>query len=271
VSNITFVIVGASNLTLSLPGVLRSLINMDKGKELTTFIAHGPGRSYGEVGGLPGWRWPGHVQTELLTALDDHLQEQNPGPVHALFTDVGNDIPYGAEVSTISSWVERLISEMRARNAKVGITSLPVESVLRLPEWKFRLVLKLLFPGRSITRDQVFTRIQEVQREVESVARRQEALLLPSRPSWYGRDHFHLRSSARDAVFHSWINCVREISTQEECNGHSWDDLPPAPRAPWIAPWIRLKRCAEEYRFGRKLTSPQPGKEVAPGVKLCLY
>jgi hypothetical protein len=276
-SHHVFAILGASNVTKALPSVLKAIIRKRRNDDsLAIFVAHGPGRSYGQTHGIVGWQWPGHRVSRLTDAIKTHLDADKPESLHVLMTDIGNDIPYGVSVEELTGWVESLTHDFQALGSRVAITSLPVESVLSLPAWKFNIVRPLLFPFHPLTRNEAFDRVRRVQARIEQIGVDTGTVVLPTRASWYGADHFHLRWKMHFPVFSAWIDGLLESATQDECDRRAWDTRAEqlgstVDGKSRLSSWIRFGRAFEEHRFGVFRETAQPGREIASGVKLYLY
>ena len=274
-------LLGASNLTKALPSALPALIvRQGDDDSLAIFVGHGPGRSYGlsleQPHGVIAWKWPGHRESGLLSSLSDHVNEHQPESVHVLMTDIGNDIPYGVPVDTLAGWVGSLTHDFRKLDARIAITSLPVESVLGLPAWQFNIIRPIMFPSHPISRAQAFDRVRRVQFLIEQTGENTGSLVLPTQASWYGLDHFHVQRKMHFQVFDAWIECLLGCASQEECDRYPWDEVvgrsrPRGARLPAITPWIRFERSFEERRLGRFRHAVQSGLRIAPQTTLYLY
>ncbi len=277
-------VLGASNVTLALPQILRILEGRLGAQRTDYFVAHGPGRSYGAVAGLPivGLKFTALNLCGLHDALEARWQSADRPPVYALLTDIGNDVLYGASVESIIGWVGEIVARLQPLGARIVITSLPVESVLRISAWKYRLVKTVLFPFRSMPRRDVFTRVVQLQDALEVLGRKMEVPVLPTRTEWYSFDRIHLARRGRHRAFTTWVDALLGDSASIPVS----DPAPPAVRSPagdgpphaengaplTVSPLrLRFYRPAELYCAGRRRTREQTGIQVAPAARLYLY
>jgi hypothetical protein len=270
------VLLGASNLTLALPAVLRHAARRSAGSGISFYVAHGPGRSYGVEAGVAGIRFTAIARSGVLEALERDQRTIGPLPTLALLTDVGNDILYRCGVGPILGWIEEIAGRLLSLGARVGITSLPVDSVETLSPWKYRLFRSLYFPSCPYSRRMVLEQVRAVQEGLERLGRREGIPILPARRIWYGFDRFHLRVRCSSAAFSFWLD---EVS--------GWKGGPASPRA---GPGgeraergelprrfsvqslrVRLHRPAELMVFGRSFTGRPGGLALGPGIRLHSY
>ena len=247
------VLLGASNLSFALSKAAGIALHA-LGAPLSLYVAHGPGRSYGIEAG-PLWiRYPGILGSGVLEALESANGGDRP-PTWALLTDLGNDIPYGVPVETVLAWITEIARRLRAAGARVGVTSLPVESLCAIPAFKFRVLRPLFFPTRPMRREDVIARACELQTGLEGLVESEGIQVLPTRRGWYGFDHFHLRARSRGEAFRTWLGALL--------------DRPGAMAAPPRSLGrLRFHRPLEYlFRRGRRPTGPG-GRQVAPGVVL---
>ena len=165
------VVVGASNVTLALPHIAAYVAGASGDRRTDLYVAHGPGRSYGENHGVLGCRFIGHARSELLTAVEQAARETR-APVMALLTDVGNDIPYGVGAPRILEWVESVARRLETLGAGIGLTALPLESVARLSPRKFAWLRRVYFPTCSAPRDRVLEDMRELGAGLERSGRK---------------------------------------------------------------------------------------------------
>nr|MBC8290220.1 hypothetical protein [Planctomycetota bacterium] len=102
----TLVLIGASNVTFNLPDIWRGL-SSDQPTQL--LVAAGHGRSYGMPRTVMGRTLPGVLECGLWQTLSEIQPEHT---VSALITDIGNDLLYGAEPSTIAAWVAEVADRL---------------------------------------------------------------------------------------------------------------------------------------------------------------
>ncbi len=199
------VLLGASNLTRSFPMVFEHLRSTPQ-KPLEVFAALGHGRSYGTWSTVFGRSLPGIKSCKLW----DDLPESGTSAVttRALLTDIGNDIVYGFPPDTIAEWVERCLQKLSELNAELIITLLPVESVERLPSWRFEVARRLLFPGKKLSLAQAIDQARRLNDAVRRLGEQWNATVIAPQTEWYGFDSIHIRrrveSSAWAAILSDW-------------------------------------------------------------------
>lgn len=260
-------VLGASNVTLALPQILGVLHRRLAGSGPTDyFIAHGPGRSYGMTAGLPGVEFAALNTCGLYEALEARWRSTGQPPVYVMLTDVGNDVMYGVTARGIAAWVREIVERFLSLDARVVITSVPVESVLRLPAWKYGLVRPLLYPSYPMLRRDVFTRIVQVQHALEDLSRSMKLDVLPTRREWYSIDGIHVARRRREHVFQIWGDTLLGGEDGSTSTARDSD-------ARLSISSVRLRLCRPAVLFiaGCRLTKGQQGVEVAEGARLYLY
>lgn len=256
---------GASNLALGFPRVVSALVARFRGAALSIYAARGCGRSYGLYGGVLGYKTPGLSACGLFAALEQAAGRLERPRVHALLTDLGNDILYRAESERIGEWLGAMTARLGRLRARVGVTSLPLESLRRLPSWKFRLLRPLFYPFRPMPLGTVLARAAALQEIVEALARERGFTVLEARASWYGFDHFHLRRGTRAAAFSGWLDAVIGASGPPPDPSSASEPLRLSPLA------LRYRRPAEDRLCGWHRRRSEEGVEVAAGVRLYCY
>lgn len=212
-------LLGASNLTLSLPEAVASARRADPERPLELHVAHGPGRSYGRPAG-PLWiRYAPLNRCGLVDAIESARPERRAGG-RALLTDIGNDILYGAGEHRLLEWVAGLTRRLVRAGLRVALTSLPLESIEALSARRYRLLRPLFFPLHPMPHEEMLDRVRAVQAGLERLARDEGCELLAARREWYGFDHFHIRRSARRAAMEAWVGGRgREPRAPDESRG----------------------------------------------------
>ncbi len=248
-------LLGASNLAIGLGAVLDAA-RASIGGPLEVLGALGRGRSYGADSWFLVRRLPGIEGCGLWGALP---RRPTP-PTLALLTDVGNDLVFGAEPSTVLAWVERALDRLSALHARTVLTTLPLENLRRLPGWQLELWRRLLFPLHRIDRTAVFARAEELDLGLRRVARERGLALVSPRLDWYGVDPIHIRRGGRASA---WSEVVA-----------AWGDEPAAgrpPAAPLALP--RAWRLVPERRWilGIRGGRQQPCARLADGTTIALY
>jgi hypothetical protein len=192
------VLLGASNLTMGLPIVLGAARARLPPGPLEVFVAAGHGRSYGRwsrvlVRGLPAIRDCG-----LWPALD-----RGGPPTHALVTDIGNDIGYGATPAELAGWVEACLRRVAGRGVRPIVTLLPAASLGRLPRWQYHVFKTLLFPGRRLPFPVLQERLADANARLTELAARHGAVVVAPPAEWFRADAIHFAGPRRAAAWHT--------------------------------------------------------------------
>jgi hypothetical protein len=242
------VLLGASNLTMGLPIVLGAARARLEPGPLEVFVAAGHGRSYGRwsralVRGLPAIRDCG-----LWSALD-----RRGAPTHALVTDIGNDIAYGATPAELAGWIEACLARLAGRDVQAIVTLLPAASLARLPRWQYHVFKSVLFPGRRLPFPLFHARLAEANARLAELAGRHGAVAVEPAADWYGADAIHLAARRRAAAWQTILG--------------SWGAGPDA-----AGPLV-CRGLAPAWRTvcGVSLRRVQPAAALADGTTISLY
>lgn len=261
-------VLGASNVTLALPQILTAMHRRTVGRGPVEFyVAHGPGRSYGTVAGLPWVEFPALRSCGLFETLESRWRSTDRPAVYAMLTDVGNDIMYGVSPRRIAAWVGEIVQRFQTVDARVVLTSIPVESVLRIPAWKFNVVRRILFPSYPMLRRDVFTRTVQVEAALETLGRDLSIDVLPTQAEWYSVDHIHIARRHRARVFGGWADALFADGADRPPSASEGE----AVTLSMSTTRLRLLRPAELFVAGRRWTRRQTGVEIAAGARLFLY
>ena len=180
------VLLGASNLTLSMRTVIQSLQHYCGGPS-EILMAAGHGRSYGQHSRVLGRELPGIVQSGLWR----QLETCEPLPVYALITDVGNDILYGFSPEQILHWISWCIDRLRAKNARIVMTNLPITAIHALPKWRFYLLRNIMFSSCKLSHNEVLQRVNIVHQGLNALAASCQAELFEPEREWMSFDSIH--------------------------------------------------------------------------------
>jgi hypothetical protein len=272
------VLLGASNLTMALPQALEALERRFPDEMIVARVAHGPGRSFGLDAGLPGLRFRGHRESSLLQDIE---RRDRTLPLSALITDIGNDILYDVEPLRLLEWVREITVRIQSTGGDVVLTSLPLETVRRIPAWKYRCLRTVYFPGSRLPLAETLARVEAVTTGLEDVCRETGARLLASNSEWYGFDHFHLRLSRRRDAFRAWISefapgprSQRENALDPSKSAVSSGENEPTRRgvSAWGRAWLRFRRPERLFVLGKELRRvPLPTYELGPRLRLRLF
>lgn len=238
------VVIGASNAWMALPGVLRALAG-----PCEVLVAAGHGRSFGS--------WSRYLARELPPILGCGLWPElarGESPVHALVTDVGNDLAYGASAARIAGWVDEVLARLESRQARVTLTALPLENLEQLSPLFFHAVRLLVYRGRSLEREHVLAEARELDARLTELARARgvQRVLIPH--ACIGWDGIHQRRSARAALWDEWIRGLGlSVDRAHGCR-------------------FRGRLRAQERRlFGREQRFLQPCAQASDGSRLSIF
>ncbi|MHB0956427.1 MAG: hypothetical protein ACYC6N_08140 [Pirellulaceae bacterium] len=249
------VLLGASNVTLGLATVVATATQA-WGAPLDILAAIGHGRSYGAPSSVLGRTLPGILQCGLWEAL-----ERRPRvPTAALVSDIGNDLVYGRQVDQILRWLEACLEQLHPHVDRLVITRLPLASLTRMPDWRIRLLISLVFPGSRVDHRQLLTKAHELDHQLVSFAGRYRAYVVRPERAWYGWDPIHISRACRSAAWQKYLSC--------------WSDgeiFPPA-RPTLGHRYIAARARPLQWTFcGFARHRTQPAATFSDGTTLSLY
>ncbi|MDJ0835609.1 MAG: hypothetical protein QNK37_03780 [Acidobacteriota bacterium] len=249
----TIALFGASNLWFSTGAAVQCLATAFQ-PPMEVYIASGPGRSYLTRGGNVLVQYEGHVRGSLLRKLERNKPEQ----LTVVLTDIGNDLIYGASSETLLAQLERILVRLKALNARVVVTQIPLESLLKLSKGLYYMIRSIYYFRCRIPYDPMMAMAGELHRGLTTLCREHRAALVDSQASWYSFDRFHLRPGAWKQAWSAWLKpfgVEPAIDAGIRLSGKSH--------------WRRLPR---HYRLlGReKQGSPKPWVPM-PGLNVSFY
>jgi len=243
-------------VTLSFPLLINSLIQSSPGP-LEIFAAHGHGRSFCQWSYVLHRGLPPVSDCEIWQSLREHPTVTQ---TWGLVTDVGNDLIYGRTVDEVFHNVEVVFEHLAELQAAMTFVRLPLERILMLSEFRYRVVKQMLFPGPTVPWAVISQRVIELDERVAALATSLNARVLTPRVTWYGIDPIHIRQSQRLAAW-------REIL-------QSWS-FPFEPVVSWPSPHtsLRLWRSPPAKRSYWKQTydASQPSWSTSRGTSLWQY
>ncbi len=189
------IVLGASNVALALP-VIIDLIRAGFAGPLQLDIGDCHGRSYGQWTTIPFRSVPGHLDSEIWAA-----ENRTSGPVHAIVTDIGNDLVYDNSVDQTAEWVQQCVARLRDQRSEIVMTGLPVPSILTLQPWRYRLFKTLFFPGSHLSLEEIRSRAIQLNDRVASIATTVDATLVEQQLSWFGFDPIHAARHQRETAW----------------------------------------------------------------------
>lgn len=271
-------LLGASNLSLSLPLVLSNLPEL-AGGGADVLVAAGHGRSWNQWTRVWLRELPGIPDCGLWQKLAE-LNGSRPLPLSAVMTDVGNDLLYGLPVELILQRVEECADRLAKAGARITVTGLPVERVQRLSRWEFSIARRILFPGSGFRWDQLQRSVEALNEGLQQLANRDGIQFFPMPASWYGIDPIHIRRSARAEAWARILTGHPLAAEDEPAGGQSAspadrlvtsDGRPLLKTQPAAArkPFRRLLPEVRKYR-GLLQQTPQPCFEL-PDLRVHRY
>lgn len=256
------ILLGASNLTRGISTVVETA-GLMLGSPLEIFAALGHGRSLGMRSRVFVRSLPGILECGIWDALEEAKHQAGQSSI-ALITDIGNDIMYGAPPERIAGWIEQCIDRLE-RQACIGMTMLPIQSIRSVKRWQYTVVKNILFPTRPISFQQAITRADELHERMLEVARRRQVRLIESPPEWYGFDPIHIQ------MLH-WRSAWRQI-----LNGCTLDPEQSKVEAPLargsLRRWLRLRMQTPQkwWLFNTERGQSQPCLVFPDGTTLSLF
>lgn len=242
------ILLGASNIAIGFPVILRLLQSGFK-EPLHVFGAFGHGRSYGMWSTVLVRSLPGITTCGLWDELSRN--DPQPGRTHALITDVGNDLLYGASVQQIADWVEWCVEELRGRGAEIAMTRLPMASVRSLSVLRYNCARTFFFPFSGLTWPVMMERACALDERLLQIGTRDGVTLIEPPGAWYGFDPIHIRYTRLTAawryVFSHWCGFDQSaplVRSSPAQRGRAW-----------------LLRPAERRILRRPRHTPQPVRQ----------
>lgn len=250
------VLLGASNLRLGLTSLLRHALPRFAGPA-EVFVAHGFGRSYGRRSAIPYRELPGIKQCGLW----NDLRSRPSLPTFALLTDVGNDLLYGALPDEIVGWVGECCAELRAMNAELVMTELPIDAILATTRLRFQVFRTIFFPPSRLTLEHACELAQRTNEGLRNLSNELGAKLLKMPPTWYGIDPIHIRMRYRSAAWQAIVSAWN-LPTDEPRVGVF-------PRKNSML--INMAYPHERWFLGRHQTREQPSVTLSDGSVVAIY
>ncbi len=189
------VLLGASNLAIGLPLIVRQLC-AGLPRPLEIFTACGHGRSFCTWSRVLFRALPGIDRCGLWSDLDQ-AAEACESRTLALVTDVGNDLIYGSSPHVIARRVETCLAALARYQAELVVTRLPLASVERLSAVRYHATKAVFFPRSGGSWTEMRQKARELDESLGQIAARFSAQLIEQPLDWYGFDPLHIRRSRR--------------------------------------------------------------------------
>lgn len=249
----TIVIIGASNVTLSLP-VIWSTLTRSLQEPVRLMVTAGHGRSFGMPSTVFGRTLPSILECGLWNSLD---QLDDASPMHAVVTDVGNDLLYGVDSKQIASWVNQTTDRLIEKHSSLVLTGLPIASLQDLSVRRFDFFRRLLFPQSSLTFQAALSEGVNLHHRILEQSELAGITSMTPEKHWYGFDPIHIRRRCRREAWNRYLSgCLPEVR-MTSCG--------------LLSDWPVWKLPAEQrWKKSRRLVSPQPVR-VSNGNELWLF
>jgi hypothetical protein len=252
------VLLGASNLAIGLPLIVRQLF-AGLPRPLEIFAACGHGRSFCTWSRVLFRALPGIDCCGLWTDLDQAAEARESRTL-ALVTDVGNDLIYGSSPQVIARRVERCLEALARHRAELVVTRLPLASVERLSAVRYHATKAVFFPRAGGNWSEMRQKARELDESLGQIAARFSARLVEQPLDWYGFDPLHIRWSRRATA---WRTIFTGWPSFAAANQNGPLSLSEVVR-------LRLAAPAERRLFGRQQMRLQPALELGD-VPIRLY
>lgn len=252
------VVLGASNVSRGLAR-LATVATARQPGPVDLFVAAGHGRSFGANSRVFMRRLPSILWCGLWRALD-RADVGDGRPVHALITDIGNDLLYGFPVEQVSSWVRESLARLKDRGATVAITRLPLASVAGVGPLRYKALRTLYVPGCPLSLGELQRSAARLDAEIVATAADHGAVIIDQPGEWYGLDAIHVRRRHLDSLWH------------RACDAWGCGPAAGVKRASFIQ-WAALGSRAAEVRSlaGMPLFTPQPVHRGRDALRVWLY
>jgi len=197
----TIVIIGASNVTLSLP-VIWSTLCRSLPEPFRLVVAAGHGRSFGMPSTVLGRTLPSILECGLWETLD---KLDDSSSIHAIVTDVGNDLLYGVDAAQTMSWVNETVDHLAHRTQNMLVTGLPIDSLNGLSERRFDFFRRVLFPSSALTLESALVEGAELHAQLLKFGDEKFSTTTPE-ARWYGLDPIHIRRRCRREAWERYLS-----------------------------------------------------------------
>ena len=252
----TVIVLGASNVSRGLARLVAT-VRARAAQPVDLFVAAGHGRAYAVNSRVWMRRLPSILSSGLWAGLAGRAG--GPRPV-ALVTDIGNELLYGLGVAGVAGAVRESVRRLADLGAAIAITGLPLESIARVGQLRYRLMRAAYVPGCQLGLGDLVEAARWLDDEIRAVAAETGADFLEQPGDWYGLDAIHLKRPRLDdlwsAAFDAW----------------GWPRPALPPRAS-LAEWAALASRAAEVRSLARVTlvTPQPAYRGPASLRLWLY
>jgi hypothetical protein len=250
------ILLGASNLTRSFPTVVATALGT-WGEPVEIMAAMGHGRSFGQDSTVLARKIPGIFPC----ALWQDLQNRPALPAAALVTDIGNDLLYGVTPDRLLEWVENCLDRLAETGAATVMTEMPIDSVERLSEARFRFFRRLFFPRSRLTLADARTLVRGFNERLIRLGETRKIPVIPVSAAWYGLDPIHLKRrvlrQAWPELLASWRGAAEPVAVAR-CSLR-------------MRAYLAMLAPSERTLFGIQRRAAQPSGRLADGTTISLY
>jgi hypothetical protein len=250
------VLLGASNLTRSFPTVVATALRT-WGEPVEILAAMGHGRSFGQDSAVMGRK----ISGIFPCALWQDLQSRPALPTAALVTDIGNDLLYGVPPAQLMDWVEKCLDRLEDAGAAIVVTQMPIESVERLSEARFRFFRRLFFPRSRMTLIEAKALVRGFNERLLGVGDARKIPVIPVSGAWYGFDPIHLK---RRVLREAWPTLLAAWQGGGERVVVGRLSL-------WRAAYLATLAPQEWWLLGIRRRASQPSGRFGDGTTISLY
>lgn len=251
------VLLGASNVTKGI-SIIVETARLLLGSPLDISCAIGHGRSYGMKSFVLVRSLPSILNSRLWDSLDNASEDI---PTYALIADVGNDVMYGVEPAQIVYWVGQCVDRLQAVNARIVMTSLPIECIECLSPRHYLAARTLFFPTNRMSFQQALNSARETATRLQRLAEDLDVPLVSLPASWYGIDPIHIRPSLKPQA---WQHVLRHWREERDSSQTARGSL---------ARWIRLRVVSPDqwWLLGMKRGRTQPAVVLSDGTRFSMH
>ncbi len=250
-------LLGASNLRRGLVFAVEEA-RRRLGPRVEILAALGNGRSYAQPSTFIARTMPGILDSGLWPAL---AATPVATPVRVLLTDVGNDLAYGTSCEVVAGWVEECLERLPV-HSNITLTLLPMSSLRRLSERRFKLFRNLFFPGRPLALGHLLKQAERLCERLQKLSQDTRVSVIEPSGNWYDLDPIHIRNLSQAAAWHALLSPWGSENADPD-----WDPRLPAVDRLRLA-WARPE---EASLFGFSFGTQQPALCLHDGTVIGLY
>lgn len=187
-SNVSFILLGASNLARGHIGFSKFLQQALPNSQVDFFYALGPGRCYCAWGGVMGKSYSPIRNSGIFNAVKD----KSPAACRriALVSDIGNDILYGIKTEEVIAELERTFDRLRDLGADLFVNPIPSIFEVELNRNYYFILRTIFYPTSRVSYESTLAAVKEINRFLKSSAKNRFTLI-SKLESYAGWDRIH--------------------------------------------------------------------------------